>query len=72
MKDWKIVYASSQLATASIVESLLNEKGIPAKAMDKKDSAFVFLGKVEIFVPIDRYEEALEIIKTIELDTLQA
>ena len=70
MKDWKIIYSSSQLATASIVTSLLNENGIPAKTMDKKDSAFVFMGKVEVYVPLDKYDQAIAILKTIELDTL--
>ena len=72
MQDWKMIYSSSQLATASIVTSLLNENGIPAKALDKQDSSFVFMGKIEVFVPTAMYEKAVEILKTIELDTLNA
>jgi hypothetical protein len=72
MQDWKMIYSSSQLATASIVTSLLNENGIPAKALDKQDSSFVFMGKIEVLVPLAMYEKAVEILKTIELDTLKA
>lgn len=72
MQDWKMIYSNSQLATASIVTSLLNENGIPAKALDKQDSSFVFMGKIEVFVPTAMYEKAAEILKTIELDTLNA
>ncbi len=70
MQDWKMIFSSSNLATSSIVTSLLNENGIPAKTMDKKDSAFVFMGKVEVFVPANLEEQAKEVLKTIELDTL--
>jgi len=71
MQDWKMIFESNQLSTASIVTGVLNENGIPAKAMDKIDSAFVFMGKVEVFVPADMYNKAVEILKTIELDTLK-
>ena len=72
MQDWKMIFESSQLATASIVTGLLNENGIPAKTLDKQDSSFVFMGKIQVFVPMDMYEKAVEILKTIELDTLKA
>lgn len=72
MQDWKMIFESSQLATASIVTGLLNENGIPAKTLDKQDSSFVFMGKIQVFVPMDMYEKAVEIVKTIELDTLKA
>jgi hypothetical protein len=70
MNNWKKIFSSSNLATASIVTSLLSENDIAAKTLDKKDSAYVFLGEVEVYVPASMEEEAREILKTIELDTL--
>jgi hypothetical protein len=70
MKDWTKVFASSQLATAAMVVNLLDENHVPAKLLDRKDSAYVFLGEAEIYVPTEFVEVANQVIKTIELDTL--
>ncbi len=72
MKDWTKIYASSQLATAAMVVNLLDENNVPAKLLDKKDSSYVFLGEAEIYVPTDFIDIAKEVLKTIELDTLNA
>lgn len=72
MQDWKMIFSSSDLAAASIVSSILNEHEIPARVMDKKDSAFVFIGKAEVFVPVVWEEKALALIADINLDSIQA
>ena len=68
MQDWKKVYSSTQLAAASMVMGILNENGIAAKTLNKQDSAFVFLGKVEVHVPALEYDKALPLIQTIHMD----
>lgn len=49
MNDWKKVFSTSDLASAALVTGILNENEIPAKVLDKKDSAFVFMGKAEVY-----------------------
>ncbi|MEN9697109.1 MAG: putative prokaryotic signal transducing protein [Bacteroidota bacterium] len=72
MSTWKKIYTSSQLASAAIVVNLLNEQKVPAKILDKKDSAFVFMGNVEVYVPESFETKALAILDGINLDSIQA
>jgi hypothetical protein len=68
MQDWKKVFSSSQLAVSSMVMGILNENEIPAKTLNKQDSSYVFLGEVEVYVPLDMYEKAQVLISTIQLN----
>jgi hypothetical protein len=70
MKDWIRIYANSNLSTAALVTGLLNEKEVPAKLLNRKDSAYVFLGEAEVYVPAEFINIAKEILNTIELDIL--
>jgi len=70
MKDWKMIYTNSILSTAAMVAGLLNEKEVPAKLLNRKDSAYVFLGEAEVYVPYGFVSIAKEILSTIELDKL--
>ncbi len=69
MQDWKKVFSSQQLAIASMVMGILNENEIPAQSMNKKDSSYVFLGEVEIYVPADKYLASMDLINTLELSS---
>ena len=69
MQDWKKVFSSQQLALASMVMGILNENDIPAKSMNKKDSSYVFLGEVEVYVPANLYESSIQLINNIELSS---
>ena len=69
MQDWNKVFSSQQLALASMVMGILNENDIPAKSMNKKDSSYVFLGEVEVYVPANLYESSIQLINTIELSS---
>jgi hypothetical protein len=69
MQDWKKVFSSQQLELASMVVGILNENDIPAKSMNKKDSSYVFLGEVEVYVPAHLYESSIQLINTIELSS---
>jgi Putative prokaryotic signal transducing protein len=72
MKDWIKIYSSSQLALASMIVDVLNQQEVPAKLLDRKDSAYVFLGEAEVYVPTEFVAVAREILKSLELDTLEA
>jgi len=70
MQDWKKVFSSSQLAASSMVMGILNENEIPAKTLNKQDSSYVFLGEVEVYVPLDLYEKAQTLISTIQFNSM--
>jgi hypothetical protein len=72
MQDWKKVFSSSQLAASSMVMGILNENEIPAKTLNKQDSSYVFLGEVEVYVPLDLYEKAQTLISTIQFNATQS
>ena len=72
MQDWKKVFSSSQLAASSMVMGTLNENEIPAKTLNKQDSSYVFLGEVEVYVPLDLYEKAQTLISTIQFNAAQS
>lgn len=72
MQDWKKVFSSSQLAASSMVMGILNENEIPAKTLNKQDSSYVFLGEVEVYVPLDLHEKAQVLISTIQFNATQS
>ena len=72
MQDWKKVFSSTQLAASSMVMGILNENDIPAKTLNKQDSSYVFLGEVEVYVPLDMYEKAQALISTIQINSTQS
>ena len=71
MQDWKKVFSSTQLAASSMVMGILNENEIPAKTLNKQYSSYVFLGEVEVYVPLDMYEKAQTLISTIQINSDQ-
>jgi hypothetical protein len=70
MKDWKMIFKSSNLSLANMAVGLLNENEVPAKLLNKKDSAYVFLGEAEVYVPNDYVQIAKQVLATIQLDIL--
>ncbi len=69
MKDWKKIYSNNSLATAMMVTDLLIQNEVPAKLLDRQDSAYVFLGEVEVYVPDEFINTAQAVLKTIEQNT---
>jgi len=72
MQDWKKIFSSTQLAASSMVMGILNENEIPAKTLNKQDSSYVFLGEVEVYVPLDMFEKAQALISTIQINSTQS
>ena len=66
MKDWKKVFSSTQLATASMVAGILIENEVPANVINKIDSSCVFLGQAEVYVPENLVDKAEAIVKSIQ------
>jgi hypothetical protein len=70
MQDWKKIYSNSSLANVSMVEGMLNENDIPVKMLNRQDSNYIFLGEIELYVPLEYEVIAKELVNSINLDTL--
>jgi len=62
--DWEKIYTNPNLSSATIIASILEENQIPVKVLNRKDSAYVFMGEAEVFVPAEFVEKANTIIAT--------
>jgi hypothetical protein len=60
--DWKKIYTSPNLSSATIIASILEENQLPVKVLNRKDSAYVFMGEAEVYVPIEFADKAAAII----------
>ena len=61
MKDWEKVYITAHQHQAEIVLAVLEDHGIEAHLIDKRDSSYLF-GDIEIYVRPANIEEARKII----------
>ena len=48
---WQCVYFSNQLQRIEIVRAVLDEQNIKNVIVDKRDSSYIMVGDIEIFVP---------------------
>lgn len=53
MSDWIKVYSSSEIYKCYIVKSMFDEYNIAYNELNKKDSAYVMMGEMEIYVPLE-------------------
>lgn len=49
-KEWVVVYRSTQPHKVNIAKAILEENGIHAVDLSKKDSAYTVLGDIELYV----------------------
>ncbi len=66
-EDWVLIYASTELFKAKIVEDILKQHGIESHILEKGDSAIPSVGEVRLYTPAGRVEEAIDILKKEEL-----
>jgi len=48
---WQVVYLSNQLQNIEIVKAALADNDINAVVVDKRDSVYVTIGDMEVYVP---------------------
>jgi hypothetical protein len=60
--NWTLVFSTNEIYKADILVEVLEENGILAMEMNRKDSNFPF-GDIEIYVNTEDYENAMTIIK---------
>lgn len=62
-EDWVKIYDSQESLKINVAKARLNDHGIESVVMDKKDSAYVVIGRSELYVPKDKAEEAVKILE---------
>jgi len=66
MKDWEKIYITGQPHRAEIVLAVLEDHGIEAHLIDKRDSSYLF-GDVEVYVRPADVEKSRQLITENEL-----
>ncbi|HAK00001.1 MAG TPA: hypothetical protein DCM62_08250 [Bacteroidales bacterium] len=61
LSDWHLIYSSQYLHQAEFYKAVLEDFGIQAVVINKKDSAYLF-GEVELYVQSDDVINAKQII----------
>jgi len=65
-KGWVMIHSFSQAFRADMAKEVLEENGIEAMVFNKSDSAYPFLGDIELYVKESDKEKAASVIKEIE------
>ena len=63
--NWVKVYSATQVYLAEITKSVLEDEGIDAVVVNKKDSSYLF-GECEVYVRKENALNALNLISKIE------
>jgi len=62
-KDWEKFYIAKNNFEAEIVHGLLEDNGIPALILNKRDSSIPAFGEIEIYTHKDHVEKAKRLLK---------
>ena len=62
MSSWQCIYQTEKLYRAEIIKSILQDKGIDAVVVNKKDSYYHF-GQLEVHVNPDKVIRSIKIIE---------
>jgi hypothetical protein len=52
MENWFLLRKTTQYTEAAILRGMLEENHIPVVVVNKQDSSYVFLGEIEVYVPL--------------------
>ena len=63
MKNWKKVYEDGSPVRAEIVKGVLEDCGIQAVILNKKESVYQIHGQYEVMVPLSETLRAINIVK---------
>ena len=62
MQSWQKIYATRNLAEASIIQGMLEENHIPVQIINKQDSSYLNFGDIELYVPVHHAETAKQLV----------
>ena len=63
MEPWNKIYATRNLAEATIIQGMLEENEIPVQVMNKQDSSYLNFGDIELYVPGHLAETARQLVE---------
>jgi len=63
MKNWTKVFEDQNQIRVELVKGMLEEKGLTAFVINKKESVYQVFGTYELFVPTDQTLFALQLIQ---------
>jgi Zn-dependent membrane protease YugP len=65
-KGWEKIFSSAQPYQAEVAKQVLEENGITAVVINKKDSSYLAFGEAELYVKQDDVIRAKQLIKSLE------
>ncbi len=65
-KGWEKIFSTSLFWQAEMARQVLEEAGIQAVVIDKKDSSYLAFGEAEVYVKQDDVIRAKQLIKNLE------
>lgn len=63
MKNWTKVFEDQNQIRVEIVKGVLEDKGVTAFVLNKKESVYQVIGTYEVLVPTDQSLYALQLIQ---------
>jgi hypothetical protein len=63
MKNWTKVFEDQNQIRVEIVKGFLEDKGVTAFVLNKKESIYQVIGTYEVLVPTDQTLHALQLIQ---------
>ncbi len=50
--NWRLVHTTTDYAEAVMIRGLLEGNHVPVTMLNRQDSCYVFLGEIELYVPL--------------------
>ena len=63
MEGWQQVYSSDQPHLIQVARAILQDNGIQAVELNQKDSIYITVGEIVLYVPVDLAPLALVILE---------
>ncbi len=70
LPHWTPIYSTSNPHEASIIVSMLQENGIDAVEMNKRDNSYLTFGMIEVYCPAEKAVLALHLIQSNRTENL--
>lgn len=64
--NWILIFSTPQPWQAEMAKQILDENGIEAVVMNRRDSSYTVFGEVEVYVVKEDVERSKELLKNIE------
>lgn len=64
--NWILIFSTTHPWQADMAKQILDENGIEAVVMNKRDSSYTVFGEIEVYVSKKDSERSIELLKNIE------